>query len=217
MTSGSSSAVLGIAPGAGSAQPARGSGGAVTDGTLSGSACTAPPAASLAPMRRSLSALRAALPVAAALVLLPACGGSDEAGSASDNTSSAPETTASAADSEFCREAASIQERLTATVTEQSDPTQLPQILDEAASEIRAIDAPEEIASDWTALADGVQRFSEAIAGIDFSDPNALTTLERELTPLQEELDTASTNVGNYLSDECGIDVDATEPAAPSS
>ncbi|RBY92012.1 hypothetical protein DQ244_06740 [Blastococcus sp. TBT05-19] len=159
--------------------------------------------------------------MAAALVLLTACGGSDESDAASgpstSASASATRTTGGAAGSEFCTEAASIQERLEATVTEQSDPTQLPAILDEAAQEIRAIEAPDEIAADWSALADGVQQFSAAIAGIDFNDPNALATLEQKLTPLQQQLDSASTNVSTYLRDECGIDVDSTEPAAPTS
>ncbi len=160
-------------------------------------------------MHRSLATCRAGLSVAAALVLLTACGGSDEESSASGAASSSPAapSTEESADSGFCTEAASIQERLQATVTQQSDPTRLPQILDEAATEIRAVEAPEEIAADWTALADGVERFSDAIAGIDFADPNALSTLEQQLTPLQQELDTASTNVATYLRDECGIDV----------
>ncbi|WP_157944156.1 hypothetical protein [Blastococcus atacamensis] len=172
-------------------------------------------------MRRTRSACRTGVSVAAALVLLTACSGSDEEGSASGSStspsSSASESTAPSADSEFCTEAASIQERLEATVADSSDPTQLPAILDEAATEIRAIEAPDEIADDWSALADGVQQFSAAIAGIDFNDPNALATLEQKLTPLQQQLDSASTNVSTYLRDECGIDVSSTDPAAPTS
>ena len=170
-------------------------------------------------MRRSLSACRSGLSVAAALVLLTACGGSDEENSASDAASTAPETTASEStasetaaepvDSEFCTQAASIQERLEATVSGVTDPTQLPQVMQEAAEEIHSIDAPDEIAADWNALADGSQRFADAIADIDFQDPNALATLQERLTPLQEELDTASTNVTDYLRDECGIDPSA--------
>ncbi|MCA0145867.1 hypothetical protein [Blastococcus sp. LR1] len=145
--------------------------------------------------------------MAAAAVLLVACGGSDEEEA---GTSSASATTAEPADPEFCTAAASIQERLQATVSDQSDPTRLPAILDEAASEIRAIQAPDEISGDWAALAGGVEQFSAAIAGIDFTDPDALTTLDQQLTPLQQQLGAASTNVGDYLRDECGIEDDAT-------
>ncbi|TFV53424.1 hypothetical protein [Blastococcus sp. TF02A-35] len=168
-------------------------------------------------MRRSVSACRAGVSLAAAVVLLSACGGSDEDGSAAGSSSSATATTAGSAVSQFCTEAASIQERLQATITEEPDPMQLPTILSEAATEIRAIEAPEQIAGDWAALADGAQQLSGAIAGIDFSDPNAIAALDQQLTPLQQQLGSASTNVGDYLRDECGIDVDATQPAAPTS
>ena len=159
-------------------------------------------------MRRPLAAGRTGLSVAAALVLLTACGGSDEGSSASGTpTGAAGSSSAGAAGSEFCTQAASIQERLGATANAVSEPAELPQVLRQAAHEIRAIDAPAEIEADWNALADGAQRFSEAIAGIDFRDPNALATLEQQLTPLQEELHTASTDVADYLRDDCGIDV----------
>ena len=168
-------------------------------------------------MRSPLPARRAGLSVVAALVLLPGCSGSDDESSASAVPSSASATPSAAesSGSGFCTEAASIQERLEATVISQSDPTQLPQILDEAATEIRAVEAPAEIAADWTALADGVERFADAIAGIDFTGPDALAALERQLAPVQQELGTASTNVTEYLREECGIDVGATEPATP--
>jgi hypothetical protein len=158
-------------------------------------------------MGRSRSALRTSVSVAAAAVLLLACGSSGEEEETAGTSSAAP-TTVEPADPEFCTEAASIQERLEATVTDQSDPTRLPAILDEAASEIRAIQAPDEISGDWAALAGGVEQFSAAIAGIDFTDPDALTTLDQQLAPLQQQLGAASTHVGDYLRDECGIEDD---------
>ncbi len=72
-------------------------------------------------MRRTLSVCRSGLAAAAAVVLLTACGGSDGDDSASESSattsSSASETTensAPQADSEFCTEAAAIQERVAA-------------------------------------------------------------------------------------------------------
>ncbi|NEK86049.1 hypothetical protein GCU60_09800 [Blastococcus saxobsidens] len=160
-------------------------------------------------MHRSILLRRSGLSVAAAVVLLTGCGGSDGEDSAPETPMTAAESTAVAAGSEFCTQAASIQERLEATAGGVSDPTELPQVMQRAADEIRAIDAPAEIEADWSALADGAQRLSETLSGIDFSDPNALATLEQELTPLQQDLETASTNVETYLRDDCGIDVSA--------
>jgi hypothetical protein len=103
------------------------------------------------------------------------------------------------------------------TLNDQSDPTALPQALQEAAAEIREVEAPPEIADDWNALADGVEQIALAFGEIDFNDPNALTTFQSQVGELQAELSTASTNVENYLRDECGLDVESGESAAPSS
>ena len=169
-------------------------------------------------MRRTPPALRTGLSVAAAVVLLSACGGSDEDGSASGASESSPSAseTAAAADSEFCTEAGAIQERVTASFTE-ADPSSLGQVLQEGVAEIRGIEPPAEIASDWAALADGLEQIAVAFADIDLTDPAAQQELGQKVAELQGPLDTASTNVENYLRDECGIEIDSGEPAAPSS
>ena len=169
-------------------------------------------------MRRISTAFRTGLPVAAAVVLLTACGGSDEDSSASSSEagSSASESSAAAAGSEFCSEAASVQERVGASFNEQ-DPASLGQALQDGAAEIRAIEPPAEIASDWNTLADGLDQIAAAFAEVDLTDPNAQQALGQKIAELQGPLDTASTNVETYLRDECGIDLPSGEPAAPSS
>jgi hypothetical protein len=168
---------------------------------------------------RLFTACRSGLSVAAAAVLLSACGGSDEGGSASGSseTSARASESGASADSQFCTDAAAIQERVGSTLNDQSDPTALPQALQEAAAEIRAVEAPPEIAADWNALADGVEQIALAFGEIDFNDPNALTTFQSQVGELQAELGTASTNVETYLRDECGLEVESGESAAPSS
>ena len=171
-------------------------------------------------MRRTLTACRSGLSVAAAVVLLSACGGSDEGSSASGSSepsAGASESGADAAASQFCTDAAAIQERVGSTLNDQSDPADLPQALQEAAAEIRAVEAPPEIATDWNSLADGVEQIATAFATIDVSDPNALATFQAEVGEVQAQLTTASTNVETYLREECGLDTGANEPAAPSS
>ena len=171
-------------------------------------------------MRRTLTVFRSGLSVAAALVLLSACGGSDEnsdSSASSETSASETESEAPAADSEFCTEAASIEDRVSSTLNDQSDPAALPQALQQAADEIRAIDAPPEIASDWEALAGGVEQIAAAFAQVNFNDPNALATFEAQVGQLQTQLESASTNVETYLREECGIDTDGSEPASPTS
>lgn len=155
--------------------------------------------------------------MAAAVVLLTACGGSDEDSSASGSSESSPSASETAeAASEFCTEASSVQERVSASFTE-ADPTSLGQVLQEGVTEIRGIEPPAEIAADWAALADGLEQIAEAFADVDLSDPAAQQELGQKVTELQGPLDTASTNVENYLRDECGIELGTGEPAAPSS
>ena len=171
-------------------------------------------------MRRTLTACRTGIAVAAAVVLLSACSsdGDDSSSSQADETSAeATESSAPEADSEFCTEASTIQERVDSTLNGQSDPTALPQALEAAAAEIRAIEPPDEIAADWEALAGGVEQIAAAFGSIDFNDPNALAQFQQQIGELQTELGSASTNVQNYLSEECGIEIEPTESASPSS
>src|SRR5690348_15245593 len=112
-------------------------------------------------MRRTL----AGLSLAAALVLLTACSGSKSDTSASSSStagSSASETTAKAAGSEFCTQAAAIESSVGSAVANQSDPSSIQQALQTAVAQIRGIDPPGEIASDWTKLADGVEQLAAA-------------------------------------------------------
>src|SRR3712207_91898 len=143
-------------------------------------------------MRRTLTVCRDGLAVTAAAVLLTACGGSGDdtasSESASETTSSASETTAEAADSEFCTDAAAIQERVTSTFDAQSDPSTLPQALQQAAQAVRDVEPPQEIAADWEALAGGIDQIAAAIANVDFNDPNAAQTFTQEIAPLEQEL-----------------------------
>jgi hypothetical protein len=165
-------------------------------------------------MGRTLTACRTGLSVAAAVALLSACGGSDgnDAASSSSAESSAPQ-----ADSAFCREASTIQERIDATLSARSDSSALPQALQQAANDIRNIEPPAEIAEDWEALAGGLEQIAEAFGSIDFNDPSALPSFQEQMGQLQTELGTASTNVRTYLADECGIEFEPTQSASPTS
>jgi ABC-type glycerol-3-phosphate transport system substrate-binding protein len=159
-------------------------------------------------MRRLLRVRRTGVAVVAAGALLTACGGSTDEASPSSSSS---------AGSDFCTEAAAIQERVSSTLGDEVDLAKLPPALEQAAAEIRAVEPPEEIAADWATFADGVERIGAAIASVDLDDPNASTTFQREVAPLQQQLVPASTNVATYLREQCGLDVGPSESAAPSS
>jgi hypothetical protein len=157
--------------------------------------------------------------VAAALVLLTACGGSGKDNSASSSTkasSSASETSAKAAGSEFCTQAAAAESGVGSAVTNPSDPASLKQALQTAAAKIRAIHPPSEIASDWSALANGVEQLAAAFANLNFSDQAAVASAEQTASTLEKQLSGASANIQKYLSDKCGLTIPS-QSAAPTS
>ena len=178
-------------------------------------------------MRRSLTVCRSGLSLAAAVVLLTACGGSDDEDSASSessatsssaSTSSAAEDTAEPANSEFCTEAAAAFEQVEPAFTGGGDdPAALATALQQAADDVREIEPPSELESDWAALADGIEQFSQAFADVDVTDPASAAELQERSTAIIGQLTTSATNVQTYLATECGLDVDSTEPAAPTS
>ena len=170
-------------------------------------------------MRRNSVVSRAGLSVVAAVVLLSGCGGSGKDNSASSSskaTSSASTTAAGAAGSEFCKQAAAIESSVGSAVTDQSNPASIKQALDTAVAKIRGIDPPKEIASDWTALADGVEKLATAFANVNFSDQGAVASFQQTASSLETQLSGASANVEKYLSEKCGLTA-PTESATPTS
>jgi len=172
-------------------------------------------------MRSSLTVCRTGLSAAAAFVLLTACGGGDSKGSSASAESTTPssaaeKTTAAAAGSDFCKQAAAVQERVGATFTGSSDPATLPAVLKEAAGQIRAIDPPAKLASDWKSFADGIEQIASA-AKIDFNDQAAVATFQQKAGALQQQYGPAFTNVDNYLRDQCGFTDAPTQTSAPTS
>lgn len=173
-------------------------------------------------MRRFLPTCRSGLSLAAAVVLLAACGGSDGDDTASSetraSTSSAAETTAEQADSEFCTRAEAAFEQIAPAFTGGGDdPAVLATALQQAADDVREIEPPTELESDWTALADGIEQFSQAFAAVDVDDPASQGELQQRSTEILDQLSTSATNVQTYLATECGLELGPTEPAAPTS
>jgi hypothetical protein len=174
-------------------------------------------------MRRTLSLVRTGLAAAAAVVLLTACGGSSDDSASSETTtrtttsSSPSETSAPAADSEFCTEAAAIQERIAASFTGQTGEASLGDLFTQIAQEVQAVEPPAELAEDWTLFAQGVEEIA-AISQIDFNDQAAVAQWQQQVTQIQTTYGSAFTNVQAYLSSQCGLtDDETTESASPTS
>jgi hypothetical protein len=178
-------------------------------------------------MRRTLAFCRGGLVAAAAAVLLTACGGgskddtasSETTTSSSSSSSSASETTentAPQADSEFCTEAAAIQERVTASLTGQ-DQTNLGDVFQQASEEIRGLEPPAEIAEAWASFADGIEEFA-SISQIDFTDQAASQQWQQQAVALQQKYGQAFAAVQSYLASQCGLtDGESTDTSSPTS
>ena len=148
---------------------------------------------------RTLTVCRAGVAGAAAAGLLAACGG--DGGSSTDNAASSAADTSAAASGDFCDQAVNIDERVDGVLSELDDGSSVPEAIDAAAAELRAIEPPPAISDDWAALVDGLEQIGDALADFDITDPDSVAALDE----IQSRLTTASTNVENYLQDECGI------------
>ena len=147
---------------------------------------------------------RAAVAVVAAgaAVLLAGCGGTDPDASA-DATPATPAagTAASSGGSDFCDQAAGIDDRVDAAVSDVGDDSSIPDAFRQLTAELRAIQPPAAIADDWDTMAAGLERMTDALADIDVTDPSSLEALDAA----EGDLSTASDHVDAYLRDECGI------------
>jgi Mrp family chromosome partitioning ATPase len=145
------------------------------------------------------SVCRAVVAGAGAVVLLAACGGgSDDTASA---TASAAEPAATG-DAEFCTQAATIDDRVDSALEDLDgqDPS-VPDAFRQIAEELRGITPPDAIATAWETLSGGLDRMAEAFSNIDITDADSLTALD----DAEGTLSSASSDVEDYLRDECGI------------
>jgi hypothetical protein len=148
------------------------------------------------------------LVAATAAVLLTACGGDQEPAADASATSSAAgteasESSASSGGSDFCTQAAGIDQRVESALSgvEGADPS-VSDALRQISEELRTMEPPEAIASDWEALAGGLDRMAAAFTDLDITDADSVAALEAA----EGDLSTASDNVETYLREECGIE-----------
>ncbi|MFW3171635.1 hypothetical protein [Geodermatophilus sp. CPCC 206100] len=154
-------------------------------------------------VRRSLDLFRVGVGGAAAVVLLAACGGE---GGGTDTAAATPPAgqsagTAAAGTADFCASAGGIDQRVDAALSDAEGDPSVAEAFRAIADDLRGVEAPAAIASDWTALAAGLDRMADAFAEVDISDVNSLEALDRA----EGDLTTASDNVDRYLRDECGL------------
>jgi ABC-type glycerol-3-phosphate transport system substrate-binding protein len=153
--------------------------------------------------RSRMDLVRAAVGGAAAVVLLAACGGGDSDADAATTpaASQGGETAAADGAADFCAQAAGIDERVDAALSDDGNDPSLAEAFRRIAVDLRGIEPPDAIAADWTALAAGLDRMADAFGQVDVTDLGSLEALEQAEDGMTE----AGDRVDEYLGDECGI------------
>ncbi len=165
-------------------------------------------------MRSPAPLLRSALAGAVAVVLLTACGGSGDDEPAAAPSTSAPAASSSAPSSgtaapdpaaeEFCGQMTSafteVQGSL-AAATPQDVAARLP----EAVARLEQVQAPAEIAGDWTALLDGLRRLSDTAGTLDLGTPEGQQAYADASTQIGQELRPAETALTDYVAANCSL------------
>jgi hypothetical protein len=155
------------------------------------------------------SLCRAGVAGAAAVLLLTACGGNGDGSptgtpeAAGTARTDAAEATPDPGAADFCTRAAGIDERVDSALSDvEGDDPSVTGAFRQIATELRGIDAPDAISSDWEAMAAGLDRMADAFADVDdVTDLDSIELLDRA----ERDLTAASTDVETYLSDECGL------------
>jgi hypothetical protein len=209
VTSGSRSAVRGIAPGAGSSQVVRGSTGILTPGTVAAGWA----ADTVGRMRSPAPLLRCAL-AGAAVVLLTACGGSGDDEPTAASSTSAPAASSSAPASgtatpdpvaqEFCGQITDASTELEGTLSA-TGPEEVAARLPEVVTRLEQVAAPPEISGDWGALVDGLRRLSETAATLDLSTPEGQQAYTAAEAEIGQGLGKAQTALSDYVAANCGL------------
>ena len=153
---------------------------------------------------RTRRAVRLPVVGAAVLVLVTACGESDSgaSGARAGGATGAAGSSAAASD-DFCTRAAQLDQRVDDAVSDLGgDDPSVKDVFAQLGQELRSMDPPDAIASDWDALAGGIDELATAFEDFDLTDPDTLAALEAA----EEKLTTAGDNVESYLRDECGIE-----------
>jgi hypothetical protein len=173
-------------------------------------------------MRRTLTLCRTALAGAAVAVLLTACGGGSNDDSASTSSaksttsSSASSSSAAAADTEFCQQAATLDQDL-GGLTNTTDPPQLAPALQVSSTRLHQLTPPAEIEADWNSLVSAIDQLAQAAAQTDFTNQEQAPAFAQTAAQLESQLGAAATNVETYLSTQCGLDTAGTGTASPTS
>lgn len=137
-----------------------------------------------------------ALALAGVLTAAACSGGNDDTAAAKDGASEADEAAAADSGESFCQSAEELYDKLTSSAP--TDPTS-PEV-QAVFAEAKALDAPDEIAADWTTV---LETLVEPVVNgeLDPEDPAAIATLTERAAAIGESLE----RTGAYFETECGF------------
>jgi hypothetical protein len=78
--------------------------------------------------------------------------------------------------------------------------------VDEGLRNLAALDPPDEIKDEFDQIVDLVRRSNDMAKQVDMSDPAQVSQAQQAFADQEEELAAASTKVGDFLSENCGIE-----------
>jgi hypothetical protein len=151
------------------------------------------------------TALTAGISAAAALVLLTACGSDSADSQVSDSSSSAAGSSTSGGDDveAFCTEGEAVFGDLDTAFNNASDPTELPALLDQAASALQSVNPPAEIESSWTSFSDAVAQLAESAHDVDLSTTEGQEQFTQQTDALTADTADAQADVDQFVQANC--------------
>ena len=162
------------------------------------------------------TALTSGVSAAAALLLLTACGGDSEESASSSSSSDTSSSSASSSSSSaatgsssdedvqaFCSQAQTVFTDLGAAFDAATDPTQLPDLLQQATTAFGSVEPPAEIAGSWTSFSDALTQLSASSRSVDLSTPEGLTQFEQDYESLTSGAATSQAEVQQYVVANC--------------
>jgi hypothetical protein len=168
-------------------------------------------------------AVTAGVSAAAALVLLTACGGGDSgesqaSGSAGPGSASSSPASSSPAGSStapsgtdpsgedvqaFCADAGTVLTDLNTAFDNATDPTQLPALLDQAATSLQSVQPPAEIADSWAGFSGAIAQLAGASRQVDLSTAEGQAQFTQQYETLTGQAAGAQQDVDAYVTAHC--------------
>lgn len=116
----------------------------------------------------------------------------------------------------FCGQAQAFASQVASTVGNSTSGTEA-QDLQRLAAQLESIKPPSEIAGDWQTAVTSIQQLGTALQSLNPSDPSQAAAIQQQVGPIEDKLTTAGQHIDTYLQQNCGIDVNPTDSASPTS